>query len=236
METADGSEAAPEAPQPTYISIHIHQESGLAKLLLAGCSLLRLPASASGTNTLSNSRLLVASWVVQIALGILSCVLGGFFGIFWSSAPWRTGAPFWTGAVALLAGVTAFFSEKHGGIWWALLRILLGLATLCSAIAAIVVTAHNFCDYYNFRSDFCDDYTSMGWLTKAPSTPDPKEDERLHLCISHLNMLKALFISLQAMVIGVWVLLLLASLVLLVSTAGEGVLLKRKRTRRRCWK
>jgi hypothetical protein len=61
---------------------------------------------------------------------------------------------------------------------------------LCSAIAAIVVTAHNFCDYYNFRSDFCDDYTSMGWLTKAPSTPDPKEDERLHLCISHLNMLK----------------------------------------------
>jgi hypothetical protein len=50
--------------------------------------------------------------VVQIALGILSCVLGGFFGIFWSSAPWRTGAPFWTGAVVSGAASTSFQRDR----------------------------------------------------------------------------------------------------------------------------
>lgn len=64
MGTADDGAVAPEAPQPTHISVHLHQESALAKLLLAGCSLLRLPALPSGAaQTLGNSRLLVASWV-----------------------------------------------------------------------------------------------------------------------------------------------------------------------------
>lgn len=62
METVDVGEVGPEAPQPTHINVHIHQESALAKLLLAGCSALRGPASAS-TWSLDSSRLLVASWV-----------------------------------------------------------------------------------------------------------------------------------------------------------------------------
>lgn len=63
METTDVHEVDPEAPQPTQINVHIHQESVLAKLLLAGCSVLRLPASASARSPGSSSRLLVASWV-----------------------------------------------------------------------------------------------------------------------------------------------------------------------------
>lgn len=61
METADVGKVDPEAPQPTHIDVHIHQESALAKLLLAGCSLLRIPASASTQS--QGSRVLVASWV-----------------------------------------------------------------------------------------------------------------------------------------------------------------------------
>lgn len=57
--TGDSNEVAPEGPQPTHINVHIHKESALAKILLTGCSLLRLPASA----TSATSRLLVASWV-----------------------------------------------------------------------------------------------------------------------------------------------------------------------------
>lgn len=39
MVTVNGVEVASTPPQPTHISIHIHQESVLAQLLKAGCSL-----------------------------------------------------------------------------------------------------------------------------------------------------------------------------------------------------
>lgn len=70
METADVSEVDPEAPQPTHIDVHIHQESVLAKLLLAGCSMLRVPASAS-IQSQGSSRVLVASWV-----RVATCLMG----------------------------------------------------------------------------------------------------------------------------------------------------------------
>uniref|UniRef100_A0A8C5Z3K9 Transmembrane protein 176A n=1 Tax=Marmota marmota marmota TaxID=9994 RepID=A0A8C5Z3K9_MARMA len=195
MGTADDGEVAPEALQPTHISVHVHQESALAKLLLAGCSLLRLPALPGGTapQTLSNSRLLVASWVVQLVLGVLSGILGGFLYIYRPTRFCYLGAAIWTGAVALL-------------------RTLLILASFCTAIAAIVIGASYFHEYHYFADeDDCKIY-SENWPTKSPITPSPKEVRRLNLCISQVNMLKALVISLQAMLMGVWVLLLLASL------------------------
>lgn len=70
METAVVGKVDPEAPQPTHIDVHIHQESALAKLLLAGCSLLRIPASAS-TQSQGSSRVLVASWV-----RVATCLMG----------------------------------------------------------------------------------------------------------------------------------------------------------------
>ncbi|XP_003501352.1 transmembrane protein 176A isoform X1 [Cricetulus griseus] len=212
METAHVGEVALRAPQPTHIDVHIHQESALAQLLLAGCSALRLPESAS-TRSLGSSRLLVASWVVQIVLGLLSVVLGGMLYICHYLAMNTSGAPFWTGIVAMMAGSVAFLHKKRGGTCWALLRTLLVLMNFCMSVAAIVLGACEFNVYrYYLRDDVCVSYSSNHWPTKPPNTPGPEEADRIGLCIFYTSMLKTLLISLQAMLLGVWVLLLLASL------------------------
>uniref|UniRef100_A0A8D1MT40 Transmembrane protein 176A n=1 Tax=Sus scrofa TaxID=9823 RepID=A0A8D1MT40_PIG len=214
MGTSDGGEAGPGAPQPNRIEVHVHQESGLAKLLLSGCSLLQplvlQPRTAS--QTLGSSRLLVASWVVQIVLGVLSGVLGGFLYISRSTTLRESGAPIWTGAVAVLAGVVAFVYEKRGGIYWALLRTALALTAFSTATAAIVIAAANFNQYhYSFYDNICD--VSPPWgPTWPPGTPNP-DVSRQQLCILYLDKLKAMFTGLQVILLGVWVLLLLASLV-----------------------
>uniref|UniRef100_A0A667G9Q7 Transmembrane protein 176A n=1 Tax=Lynx canadensis TaxID=61383 RepID=A0A667G9Q7_LYNCA len=153
--------------------------------------------------------------VVQIVLGVLSGILGSFLYIFYSSPLCNSGAAIWTGAVAVLAGAVAFIYEKRGGIYWALLRTLLALAAFSTAIAAIIIGADNFYKGYFDFGDFICDVSSSTWYrgTPPPSTPSPEEVRRLHLCLSYLNMLKVLFISFQAMLLGVWALLLLASLV-----------------------
>lgn len=213
METVDVGEVGPEAPQPTHINVHIHQESALAKLLLAGCSALRGPASAS-TWSLDSSRLLVASWVVQIVLGALSVVLGGILFIGRNLAMYTSGAPFWTGIVAMLAGAVAFLHKKRGGTCWALLRILLVLANFCTAVAAIVVGTRQFyVSLYYSRGDLCQGYYSESWTPKPFTTPGPKEADRIDLCKLYLSMLTTLLESLHGTILGVWVLLLLASLI-----------------------
>ncbi|XP_034885672.1 transmembrane protein 176A [Mirounga leonina] len=215
MGTVDGGEADPGTPQPTHIHVHIHQESALAMLLIRGCSLLQSPAPGATSQTWGRSRLLVASWVVQIVLGVLSGVLGGFLQIFYGCTLCGSGAALWTGAVAVLAGAVAFIYEKRGGIYWALLRTLLALAAFSTAIAAIVIGARNFYEHRFYFRDYICHVSSTAWsqATTPPSTPSPEEARRMHLCLSYLSMLKALFISFPVMLLGVWVLLLLASLV-----------------------
>lgn len=70
MEMVDHREAAPRAPQPVCIQLHFHHESGLAKLLLGGCSLLQpllLPGPHTTSRALGHHRLLVTSWVSKAA-------------------------------------------------------------------------------------------------------------------------------------------------------------------------
>uniref|UniRef100_A0A8C0QWH2 Transmembrane protein 176A n=1 Tax=Canis lupus dingo TaxID=286419 RepID=A0A8C0QWH2_CANLU len=97
----------------------------------------------------------------------------------------------------------------------ALLRILLALAAFSTATAAIVIGASNFYRHRFYLRDFICDVSSKAWswAPLSPSTPSPEEATRLHLCLSYLSMLEALFISFQVMLLGIWVLLLLASLV-----------------------
>ncbi|XP_023568682.1 transmembrane protein 176A [Octodon degus] len=234
MGTADSTEVASEAPQPSLINVHIHKESALAKILLSRCSLLRLPATATGatSQTSDSSRLLVASWVVQIVLGLLSGVLGGFLYICRCHTLCASGAAIWTGAVAVLAGAAAFVYDKRGGICWALLRTLLTLAAFCTAIAAVAIGSRNFQEYrYDMNGNYlCKDYSS-GWPTWAPSTVSP-ESERLQLCISQVNMLKNLFVSLQSMLLGIWVLLILASLAPLCLYCWRRFAIEEKREQR----
>ncbi|KAK2502871.1 hypothetical protein MC885_020120 [Smutsia gigantea] len=211
--TEDSGEVAPGAPQPTRIDVHFHQESALAKLLLSGCPLLRPPVPSTAFQTRGSSRLLVASWVVQMALGALSGILGGCLYLFYSCSLRESGAALWTGTVAVLAGAVAFIYEKRGGIYWALLRTLLALAAFSTAIAAIIMGSTYFFEYkFLFRDYVCHGSFSSGWPTPPPSTPSP-EGRNVRLCLTYLHMLKALFVSLQAMLVGVWILLFLASLV-----------------------
>ncbi|KAM9186030.1 transmembrane protein 176A [Dugong dugon] len=118
--TADRAELASVVAQPTHIDVHIHQVSALAKLLLTVGSQLQTWAHPKGTATQApgSSWLLVATWVMQSVLSILSGVLGGFLYIFRYSHLLDSGAAIWTGAVAVLAGAAAFLREKWGGVSW----------------------------------------------------------------------------------------------------------------------
>uniref|UniRef100_A0A8C0DJ13 Transmembrane protein 176A n=1 Tax=Balaenoptera musculus TaxID=9771 RepID=A0A8C0DJ13_BALMU len=203
-----GGEVAAGAPQPTCIKVHIRQESALAKLLLSGCSPGFSWAREPGIRVL---RFFIFQ-AVQIVLGVLSGVLGGVLFIFYYTTLPGSGAPIWTGAVAVLAGAVAFIYEKRGGTYWALLRTLLALAAFSTATAAIIIGARSFHEYHHvFFHSICDVSPSWG-PTRAPSSPSA-DMGRLKLCTSYVNMLKALFISINAMLLGVWALLLLASLV-----------------------
>lgn len=213
MGTEDSGEVTPGAPQPTRIDVHFHQESALAKLILKGCPLLRPPVPGTTFQARGSSRLLVASWVVQTVLGVLSGVLGGCLYFFYSCSLRESGAALWTGTAAVLAGAVAFIYEKRGGIYWALLRTLLALAAFSTAFAAIIIGSTYFFEYkFLFTNYICQSSSLSSWPTLPPSTPSP-EVRNLHLCLTYLHMLKALFISLQAMLLGVWILLFLASLV-----------------------
>nr|KAF6283963.1 transmembrane protein 176A [Pipistrellus kuhlii] len=119
MRTAEGGEEAPEAPMPTHINVHSHQEPVL------NLSCLLWPSAPNTTSwTPGHRRLLVASSVVQIMLGLMSGVLGGLGCIaFSNNYPYsmeRWVAGIWTGAVAVLAGVICFIYEKWGGTCWSL--------------------------------------------------------------------------------------------------------------------
>ncbi|CAK6434227.1 unnamed protein product [Pipistrellus nathusii] len=184
MRTAEGGEEAPEAPMPTHIDVHIHQEPVL------NLSCLLWPSAPNTTSwTPGHRRLLVASSVVQIMLGLMSGVLGGLGCIAFSNnypyamARWVAGI--WTGAVAVLAGVICFIYEKWGGTCWALLRTLLALAAFATAIEAIYTGAYYFQELsYGFEQELCTSPpswapTSRPWAPTLP-TSTPEEANRQH--------------------------------------------------------
>nr|KAF6277153.1 transmembrane protein 176A [Myotis myotis] len=195
--TAEGGEVAPGAPKPTHIDVHIHQEPVLNPSCLQWPSALNTIPWTPG-----HKRLLVASWVVQVMLGLMSGVLGGLGCITfhenypYSMARWVAGI--WTGVVALL-------------------RTLLTLAAFATAIAAIYTGAYYFQELsHEFHQALCTSPAS--WEpTRAPWEPtrptsSPEEANRQHLCLSYLHQVKALSMGLRAMLLSIWVLLLLTSL------------------------
>ncbi|KAI4543306.1 hypothetical protein MG293_006100 [Ovis ammon polii] len=126
---------------------------------------------------------------MQIVLGVLSGVLGGFLYIFSSTTLRNSGAPIWTGAVAVLAGAVAFIYEKRGGIYWALLRTLLALAAFSTATAAIIIGAGRFYEYhFIFYKGICN--VSPSWRPTGAPSPLSPDLERLQQCTTYVNMLK----------------------------------------------
>ncbi|XP_059567499.1 transmembrane protein 176A isoform X1 [Myotis daubentonii] len=216
MGTAEGGEVAPGAPKPTHIDVHIHQEPVL------NLSCLQWPSSRNTIPwTPGHKRLLVASWVVQVVLGLMSGVLGGLGCITfhenypYSMARWVAGI--WTGVVAMLAGVLCFIYEKWGGTCWALLRTLLTPAAFATASAAIYTGAYYFQELSDeFHQALCTsppswEPTRPPWEPTRP-TSSPEEANRQHLCLSYLRQVKALSTGLRAMLLSIWVLLFLTSL------------------------
>lgn len=211
MDTAEGTgEAARGGPQPTCINVHIHKESVLAKLLQSVDARLQAPKSASSSR---GARLLVASWAIQIVLGLMCGTLGGILYLLEFSTVRSSGAPIWTGAVAVLAGAVAFICEKRRGIFWAFLKTLFVLAVFSTAVTAIVISANNFYDFhYLYNKDRICDISESGWPTRAPTTPSSEMDDRLKLCHSYVWSLKVIAISLHAVLLTLWSLLIISSL------------------------
>ncbi|XP_049625384.1 transmembrane protein 176A [Suncus etruscus] len=209
--TEDRGEAAPGGPQPTHIDVHIYQESALAKLLQIADAHLQAPKLVT---TSCGARLLVASWAMQITLGLLCGVLGGLLFLCPSSYLRDSGAAFWTGGVAVLAGAVAFIYEKRRGIFWAFLKTVLLLAVFSTAVTAIVIAANTFYSIYYFydENDNCDISSPRTWPTYTSSAPDPENIQRLALCFSYVRMLKAMAVGLHAILLALWILLIFTSL------------------------
>ncbi|XP_054992282.1 transmembrane protein 176A [Sorex araneus] len=211
MDAAEGSdEVAPGGPQPTSFNVHIHQESALAQLLKGLVTRLQAPRPAAPSR---GARLLAASWAAQIVLGGLALVLGGFLYLCQYSSVRYSGAAFWTGGVAVLAGAVAFIYEKRRGIFWAFLRTLLIVAVFTTAVIAIVILANHFYEFrYFYNGNEICDVSRGGWPTQAPTTASPEETQREDLCHSYVRFLQAMSISLHATLFALWVLLILTSL------------------------
>ncbi|XP_024420293.2 transmembrane protein 176A [Desmodus rotundus] len=209
MGTTASDDVAPGAPQPTHIDVHIHQEPALLSFLQRPSA----PNTPTPSRPLGSKRVLVASWVVQIVLGLMSGALGGLgcflFYDFWSVLRAHE-AGIWTGVVAVLAGVTIFIHDKRGGTCWALLRTLLALAAFATAIAAIHIGAYHFYHSSYWYIDWCD--LSRGWDSPPPPST-PEEARREELCLFYQNMIQALSTGLLVILMSIWALLLLTSLV-----------------------
>ncbi|XP_074049472.1 transmembrane protein 176A [Macrotis lagotis] len=197
--------------QPVHINVHIHQESALPELLKAGKSLLKffvMPPSIPGVNA-TKQRLQVATWTVQIILGVMSGALGVFFymGPYWELR--YTGAAIWTGVVATSAGIIAIIQEKKKGTWWRFLKVLFTLATISTSIAAIVICAselqHSF--YYFKNSCKKNDWSS------SFTTSNPETDWKIMRCMIYMNWLHSLIKGIEILALLVWITLLVVTLV-----------------------
>lgn len=216
MGTTVGDEVAPEAPQPTHIDVHIHQDPLLLSFLrqTSGPE-TPTPSQPLGSKRvlLGNKRVLVASWAAQIVLGLLSGVLGGV-GCFLYYDSWVVHftyeAGIWTGVVAMLAGITLFVHDKRGGTCWALLRTLLALASFATVIAAIYIGASNFSYLFYWYTRWCG--LPDPWEPTLP-TRTPEEARRKNLCLSYQYTFKNLSVGLQIILLSIWALLLLTTLV-----------------------
>ncbi|XP_035866937.1 transmembrane protein 176A isoform X1 [Phyllostomus discolor] len=215
MGTTAGDQVAPGAPQPTHIDVHIHQDPLLLNFLRQPSAPdYPTPSQPLGSKQvlLGSKRVLVASWVAQIILGLLSGALGGLgrFLYYDDWVIWFTyEAGIWTGAMAMLAGVTVFIFDKRGGTCWALLKTLFALASFATAIAAMQIGASHLDYLFYWPMRWCG--LPNPWEPTLPPR-DPEEARRKDLCLSYQYMIKNLSVGLQIILLSIWALLLLASL------------------------
>ncbi|XP_028934232.1 transmembrane protein 176A-like [Ornithorhynchus anatinus] len=208
----DGLEVAAVGSEPTHINIHIHQESGVAQLLRTGSSLLPSCPLLKSTEAVRMKRAELAIGTAQIVLGSVSAALGVLFCLGTWNDVFSTGCAFWTAAVAIVTGVITIVHEKRQGGCWNVLAPVLTLASFSTAVAAIVIGVGDFRvrEYYN--PYICESSSQSTWPTLPPSTPDPQELWRQKICLQYLSMLSNLFLGIEALTLGVFIVLLALSL------------------------
>uniref|UniRef100_F7FAJ2 Transmembrane protein 176A-like n=1 Tax=Monodelphis domestica TaxID=13616 RepID=F7FAJ2_MONDO len=184
------------------------KESALPHVFKAGKSLLQFFAESPGIlGSSTTSRLQLATWTTQIILGVISGALGVFIIMGPYTDMFFSGASFWTGAVATIAGVVAFIREKRRSSWWSFLKVLFLLATISTSIAAIVIGARDLGrnPFYNI-DDIC--RNNQGYPTASPDDFWNQED-----CFNHMFMLRNLFEGIRTMLFAVWIILLMVTLI-----------------------
>ncbi|XP_028640565.1 transmembrane protein 176B [Grammomys surdaster] len=199
--TVNGVKVASTSPQSAHISIHIHQNSALEQLLGAMGSLKKFLSCLQATGP-SKARIhygQLSLGVTQILLGLMSCVLGVclYFG------PWTelcaSGCAFWSGSVAIVAGVGTVVHEKWQGKLSGHTSRLLLLACAATAVAATVLGVRSLIwqtsgFYYSKISSTCDSLqVNMDSPYAISRFLEP--DWRTEQCREYLNMMMNLFLA-----------------------------------------
>ncbi|XP_007469905.1 PREDICTED: transmembrane protein 176B [Lipotes vexillifer] len=223
MLTVNGVDVASTLSQPTDIDIHIHQESALAQLLKAGSSLMKRLSHHPAKARISYGQL--ALGVTQILLGAMSCALGGLLYL----GPWiqlrASGCAFWTGFVAIAAGVGAIVHEKRWGKLSGCISSLLTLAGIATAVAAVVFCVNSltwqpvFYDVSSVCDPLVPDTPTFGYEQTRRSNSHSSWRER-H-CRNYMRMLRNLFLGIRGLLLAICV------LQVIVSLASLGVGLRR---------
>lgn len=194
--TVDGVKVTSTCPQSPQISIHIHHKSALEQLLGAMGSLkkfLSCPQARIHYGQLSLG-------VTQILLGLVSCVLGVclYFG------PWTelcaSGCAFWSGSVAILAGVGTVIHEKGQGKLSGHISRLLLLACFATAVAATIMGVRSLiwqtsASYHFEISSTCDSLQSRIVDYFKPVQFTDNSDWKTERCRENLSMMMNLFLA-----------------------------------------
>lgn len=198
--TVDGVKVASTCPQSAHISIHIHHSSALEQLLGAMGSLKKFLSCPQATKP-SKARIhygQLSLGVTQILLGLMSCVLGVclYFG------PWTelcaSGCAFWSGSVAIVAGVGTVVHEKWQGKLSGHTSRLLLLACIATAVAATVLGVKSLIwqtsGFYYFEISSTCDFLKIStdrYELSRYGEPDWKTEQ----CREYLNMMMNLFLA-----------------------------------------
>lgn len=224
--TVNGVEVASTQPHSTHISIHIHQKSALEQLLGAMGSLKKSLSCPQATGP-SKARIhygQLSLGVTQILLGLVSCVLGVclYFG------PWTelraSGCAFWSGSVAIVAGVGTVVHEKQQGKLSGHLSRLLLLACIATSVAATVLGVNSIIKqtsvfYYEISSTCYSLLSGMNSGYESTWFTDDS-DWKTQRCREYLNMMMNLFLAFCIMLTVVCI------LEIVVSVASLGLSLR----------
>lgn len=216
--TVNGVNVASTCPQSTHISIHIHNKPALEQLLEAMGSLKKFFScpQATGASKASIHHGQLSLGVTQILLGLVSCVLGVciYFG------PWTelraSGCAFWSGSVAIVAGVGTVVHEKRQGKLSGHVSRLLFLACIATAAAATVLGVRSLIwqtspFYYSNISSTCNPLQSSMDTVYGIAQFISNSDWKTERCRDYLNMMMNLFLAFCIMLTVVCILKIVVS-------------------------